>query len=173
MREGTRHSHTTRRLFALLCLAVSLTYTYASGDSVAVARPSDNILAYLRNAMRFNLYSPQEKVYLHFDNTGYFKGEYIRFKAYVTRCDTERKTDLSHILYVELVNPSGDVVEKRKLKIVDGEADGDIKVDSIQTTGFYEVRAYTRQLGYACLFLKGVPHLQVTCQGGRLQPSRT
>ena len=146
MREGTRHSHTTRRLFALLCLAVSLTYTYASGDSVAVARPSDNILAYLRNAMRFNLYSPQEKVYLHFDNTGYFKGEYIRFKAYVTRCDTERKTDLSHILYVELVNPSGDVVEKRKLKIVDGEADGDIKVDSIQTTGFYEVRAYTRHM---------------------------
>ena len=33
-----------------------------------------------------------------------------------------------------------------KLKIVDGEADGDIKVDSIQTTGFYEVRAYTRYM---------------------------
>ena len=104
------------------------------------------MIDYLQKAMRFNLYTPQEKVYLHFDNTGYFKGEYIRFKAYVTRCDTERKTDLSHVLYVELVNPSGDVVERRKLKIVDGEADGDIKVDSIQTTGFYEVRAYTRYM---------------------------
>ncbi len=146
MREGTTYSHILRRLFALLCLAGSLTCAYASADSLAAARPSDNILAYLRNAMRFNLYNPQEKVYLHFDNTGYFKGEYIRFKAYVTRCDTERKTDLSHILYVELVNPSGDVVEKRKLKIVDGEAEGDIRVDSIQTTGFYEVRAYTRHM---------------------------
>lgn len=146
MREGTTYNHITRRLFTLLCLAVSLTYTYASEDSVAIVRPSDNIMTYLRQAMHFNLYNPQEKVYLHFDNTGYFKGEYIRFKAYVTRCDTERKTDLSHILYVELINPSGDVVEKRKLKIVDGEAEGDIKVDSIQTTGFYEVRAYTRYM---------------------------
>ena len=104
------------------------------------------MIDYLEKAMRFNLYTPQEKVYLHFDNTGYFKGEYIRFKAYVTRCDTEQRTDLSHVLYVELVNPSGDVVERRKLKIVNGEADGDIRVDSIQTTGFYEVRAYTRYM---------------------------
>lgn len=105
-----------------------------------------SMIDYLQKAMRFNLYTPQEKVYLHFDNTGYFKGEYIRFKAYVTRCDTEQRTDLSHVLYVELVNPSGDVVERRKLKIVNGEADGDIRVDSIQTTGFYEVRAYTRYM---------------------------
>ena len=98
-----------------------------------------SMIDYLQKAMRFNLYTPQEKVYLHFDNTGYFKGEYIRFKAYVTRCDTEKRTDLSHVLYVELVNPSGDVVERRKLKIVNGEADGDIRVDSIQTTGFYEL----------------------------------
>ena len=111
-------------------------------DTTQVATMID----YLEKAMRFNLYTPQEKVYLHFDNTGYFKGEYIRFKAYVTRCDTEQRTDLSHVLYVELVNPSGDVVERRKLKIVNGEADGDIRVDSIQTTGFYEVRAYTRYM---------------------------
>ena len=111
-------------------------------DTTQVAAMID----YLEKAMRFNLYTPQEKVYLHFDNTGYFKGEYIRFKAYVTRCDTEKRTDLSHVLYVELVNPSGDVVERRKLKIVNGEADGDIRVDSIQTTGFYEVRAYTRYM---------------------------
>ena len=114
--------------------------------SVSDTSHVSQMIDYLQKAMRFNLYTPQEKVYLHFDNTGYFKGEYIRFKAYVTRCDTERKTDLSHVLYVELVNPSGDVVERRKLKIVDGEADGDIKVDSIQTTGFYEVRAYTRYM---------------------------
>jgi len=120
------------------------TYSYSRdpADTTHVSR----MIKYLENTMRFNLYTPQEKVYLHFDNTGYFKGEYIRFKAYVTRCDTERKTDLSHVLYVELVNPSGDVVERRKLKIVDGEADGDIKVDSIQTTGFYEIRAYTRYM---------------------------
>ena len=87
-----------------------------------------------------------EKVYLHLDNTGYFKGETIWFKAYVVRCDTEQRTDLSRVLYVELLNPSGDVVEKRKLPIENGEAHGDIKVDSILTTGFYEIRAYTRYM---------------------------
>lgn len=147
MREVTTYYHLMRQLLlVMVCLAASLTYSYAREDSVVVVRPSDNILKYLRNAMRFNLYNPQEKVYLHFDNTGYFKGEYIRFKAYVMRCDTEKKTDLSHILYVELINPSGDVVEKRKLKIENGETEGDIKIDSIQTTGFYEVRAYTRYM---------------------------
>ena len=109
---------------------------------------NDNMqtIAYIKRAMRFASYYPQEKVYLHLDNTGYFKGETIWFKAYVTRCDTENRTDLSRVLYVELVNPSGDVVEKRKLKIENGEASGDIKVDSIMNTGFYEIRAYTRYM---------------------------
>ncbi len=106
----------------------------------------DGVLTYMKTAMRYSKLRPQEKVYLHFDNTGYFKGETIWFKAYVVRTDDGGPTDLSHILYVELLNPSGDVVEKRKLPIVDGVAYGDIKVDSIMTTGFYEVRAFTRYM---------------------------
>ena len=137
-------------IFAMI-IGLIMTNVYNVKAQELQNTPSDTsqvaaMIDYLKHVMRFNLYTPQEKVYLHFDNTGYFKGEYIRFKAYVTRCDTERRTDLSHVLYVELVNPSGDVVERRKLKIVNGEADGDIRVDSIQTTGFYEVRAYTRYM---------------------------
>lgn len=163
------HASITRQvLFTILtiCFGISTETVCAqdatpaiSADTLSAPTPSmaDStaaVLNLLRKAKIYNLYNPQEKVYLHFDNTGYFKGETMRFKAYVTRGDTQRKTDLSHVLYVELVNPSGDVVEKRKLKIVDGEAEGDIKVDSIQTTGFYEVRAYTRYMTnwgpYAC-----------------------
>nr|MCR4837126.1 hypothetical protein [Bacteroidaceae bacterium] len=88
-------------IIGLLCS----TKMYADSPERADSSSVIHMIDYLQKAMRFNLYSPQEKVYLHFDNTGYFKGEYIRFKAYVTRCDTERKTDLSHVLYVELVNP--------------------------------------------------------------------
>jgi len=110
------------------------------------AMESTQVLSYIRRAMRFSKFYPQEKVYLHLDNTGYFKGETIWFKAYVKRCDTDNRTDLSRVLYVELLNPSGDVVERRKLAIENGEANGDIKVDSIMTTGFYEIRAYTRYM---------------------------
>ena len=69
---------------------------------------------------QFSRIHPQEKVYLHFDNTGYFIGETIWFKAYVTRSDSDHPTNLSGVLYVELLNPSGEVVERRKLKLENG-----------------------------------------------------
>ena len=54
---------------------------------------------------------------------------------------------ISTVLYVELVNPIGDVCERRTLKIENGEAEGDIKLDSIVgASGFYEVRAFTRYM---------------------------
>lgn len=108
--------------------------------------PFQSIVSYIQQNMQFNASYPQEKVYLHFDNTGYFMGETIWFKAYVVRADQVRPTDLSKVLYVELVNPSGDVVETRKLQVNDGVAIGDIQLDSIYGTGFYEVRAYTRYM---------------------------
>ena len=43
--------------------------------SVSDTSHVSQMIDYLQKAMRFNLYTPQEKVYLHFDNTGYFKGE--------------------------------------------------------------------------------------------------
>lgn len=106
--------------------------------------------AYLQNqllrANRYSLYNPQEKVYLHFDNTGYFQGETMHFKAYVIRTDTEKLSALSHVLYVDLITPNGDVVAKRKLLLNNGLARGDFKLDELLLSGFYEVRAYTRYM---------------------------
>ena len=105
-----------------------------------------NIRRFVEGIDRFNRYFPQEKVYLHFDNTGYFLDEKIWFKAYVMRADHAVATNLSKILYVELVNPSGDVVHTGKLRIENGQADGHIPLDNIYSSGFYEVRAYTRYM---------------------------
>lgn len=105
------------------------------------------VLSYIQNAMRYSVTTPQEKVYLHFDNTGYFENETIWFKAYVTRTDNRKATDLSKVLYVELLNPSGDVLKTTKLPIDEnGLAYGDLKLDSLYGSGFYEVRAYTRYM---------------------------
>lgn len=114
--------------------------------STAQADPTDSLVHYIRHAMLFNQMYPQEKVYLHFDNTGYFKGEKMWFKAYVVRADKQQATDVSRVLYVDLLNPSGDVIDSQKLKIENGTAYGDIALDSILGTGFYEVRAYTRYM---------------------------
>lgn len=111
-----------------------------------VSAEFSGVMSYMQRAMQFCQTMPQEKVYLHFDNTGYFMGETIWFKAYVQRADAQRATNLSRILYVELVNPSGDVIQKRTLPVVNGVANGDIMLDSIFGAGFYEVRAYTRYM---------------------------
>lgn len=109
-------------------------------------RPNSALLSHIQHAMHFNDTYPQEKVYLHLDNTAYFKGETIWFKAYVQRTDEEAASDISKILYVELLNPQGDVVAKRKLAISNGISKGEIKVDDIMVTGFYELRAFTRHM---------------------------
>ena len=49
----------------------------------------------------------QEKVYIHMDNTCYFKGDTIWYKAYVVRADNNHYTDMSRLMYVELVSPDG------------------------------------------------------------------
>jgi hypothetical protein len=99
---------------------------------------------FCRNISTFNALFPQEKVYLHLDNTGYFSGETLWYKAYVIRTDTGRYTDLSSVLYVELVDPFGEIIETQKLKIENGRCHGDISLTAAHVDGFYELRAYTR-----------------------------
>lgn len=41
---------------------------------------------------------PQEKIFIHIDNTCYFIGDTIRYKAYVTRSDNHTLTNLSKIV---------------------------------------------------------------------------
>ena len=119
------------------------------------------VFAYIQKAMNFNKVLPQEKVYLHFDNMGYFENETLWFKAYVTRTDNGRPSNLSKVLYVELLNPSGDVVKTRKYPIDSlGVSHGDIKLDTLLTSGYYEVRAYTRYMtnwGTNAVFSRVIP----------------
>jgi len=132
-------------------LSVAVLSSFVLSGAVSAKPTQDEeeltkVLTYMKRAMLFNQRLPQEKVYLHFDNTGYFKGETIWFTAYVTRTDNSKITDLSQVLYVELINPSGDVIETRKYPIKEGVASGNIDLFNIFTSGFYEVRAYTRYM---------------------------
>ena len=93
---------------------------------------------------RFGRGLPQEKVYLHIDNTCYFVGDTIWYKGYVTRTDRGTLTDLSRILYVELLTPDGYLVERQQLQMNDGTAHGAFTLTDSLYAGYYELRAYTR-----------------------------
>ena len=59
----------------------------------------------------------QEKVYLHLDNTSYFMGDTLWYKAYVVKANDLTPTDMSRIVHVDLVSPDGVVVERHQLTL--------------------------------------------------------
>ncbi len=94
----------------------------------------------------------QEKVYIHMDNTCYFKGDTVWYKAYVVRADNNQYTDMSRLMYVELVSPDGLVVERQQLIVSEkGYSSGDFALKDSLYSGFYELRAYTRWMLNFCV----------------------
>lgn len=124
-------------LFLFLLFALGL----HSQDSTTV---SGRLIQFAKRATQFNRNFTQEKVYLHFDNTGYFLGETIWFKAYVVNASNNGFTNMSKTLYVDLLTPEGYVLQNTKLRIEDGVCNGEFLLQDSLKAGFYEVRAYTR-----------------------------
>lgn len=88
---------------------------------------------------------PQEKVYVHMDNTCYFQGDTIWFTAYTQETYTGGPSDISGVLYVELLNNDGYLVERKLIEMKKGRGNGFFVLNNqIKYSGFYELRAYTR-----------------------------
>ena len=85
--------------------------------------PQQQLITFAGNIHQFNQIFPQEKVYLHFDNTAYFSGETIWFKAFVVNASTLQRS-ASTVLYVDLLSPNGLMLQRLKLKVSAGQADG-------------------------------------------------
>jgi hypothetical protein len=138
-------------LSALLCSSLSL-YGQSNLEKMA---------AFVDNVNQFTRLNPQEKVFLHFDNPGYFIGDTIWFKAYIVEASALKPTDVSKLLHVEMLTPEGDLYQELKLKIENGQCHGDIPIETKFTqSGFYEIRAYTRSMlnfGDDCIFSRVFP----------------
>ncbi len=137
--------------FPLLLTVVAPLSLYAESADEALRRFAGNI-------HQFSQIFPQEKVYIQFDNTSYYTGETIWFKAYVVNA-TDNHRAVSKVLYVDLISPGGVVLKQQKLKIVAGQCDGSFPLMDASTTsarelrgvlpypsGFYEIRAYTTNM---------------------------
>ena len=104
---------------------------------IAHANPVDSLFT--------EILPTQEKTYLHLDNNWYFAGDTIWYKAYTVRADNNRPSPLSRILYVELLNEQGFLVERQQLVIdYDGHSHGQFCLSDTAFAGYYELRAYTK-----------------------------
>ena len=93
---------------------------------------------------RFGKAIPQEKVFVHLDNTCYFLGDTIWYAAYTRRTDKDMPSGISRILYAELYNQDGFLVERQLVEMKNGRGNGCFALNDTLYGGYYELRAYTR-----------------------------
>ena len=147
-----------KRLVLVAAFVVLYMVSFADSIPSSLRHLDQELIRFSQIFSQFNSIYPQEKVYLHFDNTSYYSGETIWFKAFVVNATTLQRAQ-SKVLYVDLISPTGELLKQQKLKIEAGQADGsfsllDSKVSQAfekrgiigYPSGFYEVRAYTNYM---------------------------
>ena len=126
------------RLFTLLLCALS-TWNIGAQD-IGHTSPIDSLHTLLSERALL-----QEKVYLHTDNQCYFAGDTLWYKAYLLRADNHRPSQMSKILYVELLTPDGYLVERQRIIVEHNtQSHGQFALPDTIYSGYYELRAYTR-----------------------------
>lgn len=144
--------------------------------SVSSMRGADNdsltmlLNGYVGRVRAFAERMPREKVAVHLDNTGYYRGDKIWFQCYVVDGISNAPTQLSHTLYVELLNPRGKIVGRQILKIENGRCHGAFNLTHLPFySGFYEIRAYTKYMlnfGDAAVFSRVIPVFDLPAKAG-------
>lgn len=124
---------------ALACMPNQSAYT-----NEMLKMPESPMAKLVDHLERFGKTLPQEKVYLHMDNTCYFAGDTIWFSAYTRQTSDGSPSKISGLLYVELYNNEGYLVERKNVQIINGRGCGNFVLDKKSYGGYYELRAYTR-----------------------------
>jgi len=85
-----------------------------------------------------------EKIYLQLNNKIFTTDESIWFKAIVTQAELHEPSKLSGVLYVELIDSSKNIKEKKRIKITNGMGSSFFELNKNYTPGNYMIRAYTK-----------------------------
>ncbi len=101
------------------------------------------IIACAGNLCAQDYASQKEKIYLQTNHSFFNPGEAIYFKLYVVRAEDNKPTNISSVVYTELISPSGTLLQKAKFPVTDGYAEGSFDFNSEAPGGIYKLRAYT------------------------------
>lgn len=88
---------------------------------------------------------PQEKVYLHLNKPYYSKGEDIWLRAYLLDAKEHKASKLSKVIYAELINPAGKIIDSLMFHTKKGTW-GKFSLKDSEQKGTYQVRAYTQYM---------------------------
>ena len=130
-------------------LTVKLIFIIVTGalfySTPVTGNGTSSISTFIQRLTAFGKTVPQEKVFVHMDNTSYFLGDTIWFSAYTRQTNTDTPSKVSGVLYAELYNNDGYLVERKLIEMKEGRGNGFFALaKDIMYSGFYELRAYTR-----------------------------
>ncbi|MCB8999179.1 MAG: TonB-dependent receptor plug domain-containing protein [Bacteroidales bacterium] len=134
MRKTPSNNH---RILLLLSLAVLISYAWIL--------PAENPV-FLSIIEKFEAYFtrlPQQKVFLDTDKSAYKADETLWFKANLVNAKTHLPDSSTNNLYVDLINPSGFVVQSKLIRMTRGFGNGDFSFKDTVPEGIYKIRAFT------------------------------
>ncbi len=85
----------------------------------------------------------KEKIYVHTNHIFFKPGEQLFFKVYVVNAQDQTPAALSKIVYVDIINPAGGVIQKLTYPVTDGYAEGSFDFTEQTVGGIYRLKAYT------------------------------
>jgi hypothetical protein len=80
------------------------------------------------------------------DKSSYLSGATIWFKGYITSYGTGRLSTLSRILYIDLIDSTGNILVTRQLPVEEGLCPGHLDIPPELESGIYGIRSYTNGL---------------------------
>lgn len=83
----------------------------------------------------------QEKVYILFNKNEFIAGENIWFKAFVFK--NYQLTDISTTLFIELYDQKKNLIDKKKVLLINGQGDSSFELKEDLQENIYYIRAYT------------------------------
>ncbi|MBK8845776.1 MAG: hypothetical protein IPO27_04085 [Bacteroidetes bacterium] len=134
-------------VMATLCF-LSITGALLIADTVFTPIFESELLKQLKDKyIKHTEDFPQERIYLQVDKPLYEPGESIWFGAYLRDAATMKPSELSDIMYAELIGPKGNTEKKIALVVKGGRASGDFQLGDECAGGIYKIKAYTH---YQC-----------------------
>lgn len=86
---------------------------------------------------------PEEKVFVHLDKNLYAAGDNIWFSVFLTAGSPDIPSPLSKVVYVDLLDNEGSLLQQKTIKVDDGHGFGDFKLDVFTREGLYHIKAYS------------------------------
>ena len=118
----------------LILLMVLFTFCFPSAN----AQEQKKDLANLKTIV------PQEKIFIHYNSSLLFPGEYLYYKLYNLDLEHDNLSDISKVAYVELIDYTGTSIFKQKLNLNQGMGQGDFFIPTTVPSGNYKIVGYTK-----------------------------